>query len=127
MKNSIKKLFAMALALCMVLSLAACGSGGTTSSSNPNPGSSETASAPQGGNESTGSNNDADGNGRADKVVYASTMAYPSLNPFLNPKTFTSAVYEPLGAYETYGDKFGGLLMESWEHPDDLTYIYKLM
>ena len=125
MKRSMKKFLSLALALCMVFALAACGSGETTPSDKPDSTSGGNVSTDQPGGE-TGGANDADGNGRADKVVYASTMAYPSLNPFLNPKTFTSAVYEPLGAYETYGDKFGGLLMESWEHPDELTYIVKL-
>ena len=125
MKRTMKRLLSLALALCMIFALAACGSGETTPSNNPDttPGGGVTTDQPGG---ETGGANDADGNGRADKVVYASTMSYPSLNPFLNPKTFTSAVYEPLGAYETYGDKFGGLLMESWEHPDELTYIVKL-
>ncbi len=130
MKN-LKKLLALALALCLALSLCACGGSGDAPSNAPSgdPGATQSGgSTPSDAPDDTqsGSANDADGNGRADKVVYASTMSYPSLNPFLNPKTFTSAVYEPLGAYETYGDKFGGLLMESWEHPDDLTYIVKL-
>ena len=125
MKRNMKKLLSLALALCMIFALAACGSGETTPSGDPNSTPSGNVSTDQPGGE-TGGANDQDGNGRADKVVYASTMSYPSLNPFLNPKTFTSAVYEPLGAYETYGDKFGGLLMESWEHPDELTYIVKL-
>ena len=57
MKTGMKKFFALVLALCMVMSLAI------------------TANAAEG--------NDADGNGRADKVVFAATRQYTSLVPFL--------------------------------------------
>ncbi len=69
---------------------------------------------------------DADNNGRVDKVVYAGTQSYISLVPFLNPKTYTTAVFEPLGSFTTYGDDFQGLLMESWEYDGDRTYTVKL-
>ena len=118
MKNSICKLLAAALAICLVLSLAACG--GTDAPAETSGGAAPTnAAAPA-------VNNDADGNGRADKVVYASTQAYTSLVPFLNPKTYTAAVFEPLGSFQSYGEDFEGLLMESWEYDGDKTYTIKL-
>lgn len=64
--------------------------------------------------------------GRVDTVVYAGTQQYLSLVPFLNPKTYTAAVFEPLGSFTTYGDDFQGLLMESWEYDGDRTYTVKL-
>ncbi len=97
-----KKILALVMALCMVASLAVL---------------SPTALA---------AGNDADGNGRADKVVYASTQQYVSLVPFLNPKTYTAAVFEPLGSFMNYGSDFQGLLMESWEYDGDKTYTVKL-
>ncbi|MGN0999348.1 MAG: ABC transporter substrate-binding protein [Faecousia sp.] len=122
MKTTMKKILAAVLALCMVLSLAACGgsSAGTSDSGN---------SGTSGGGSSSSApavNNDSDGNGRVDKVVYASTQAYTSLVPFLNPKTYTAAVFEPLGSFQTYGEGFEGLLMESWEYDGDRTYTVKL-
>ncbi|MCD7857020.1 MAG: ABC transporter substrate-binding protein [Clostridiales bacterium] len=126
MKNATKRFLTLLLALAMVCSLAACGgssSGGSTSDTG-----SGDSSAASTGDASTGAatsdvNNDADGNGRADKVVYASTQAYSSLTPFLNPKTYTAAVFETLGRYHDYGSDFEGLLMESWEQTDELTYV----
>lgn len=122
MKKKFSKVLAIVLAATTVVSMTACGgSSSSTSSSTSNSSSTNTASS-----DSTGANNDADGNGRADKVVYAGIQSYTSLNPFLNPKVYTEAVFEPLGAYTTYGDGFDGLLMESWEQTDDLTYTVKL-
>ena len=92
-----KKILALVLALCLALSVCSFASAA-----------------------------DADNNGRVDKVVYAGTQAYTSLVPFLNPKTYTAAVFEPLGSFETYGDNFQGLLMESWEYDGDRTYTVKL-
>lgn len=63
---------------------------------------------------------------RADTVVYAGTQQYLSLVPFLNPKTYTAAVFEPLGSFTTYGDNFVGIMMESWEYDGDRTYTVKL-
>jgi len=127
MKNITKKFFAIALVLCMVLSLAACSNtqnGGSGSSSQT---SNESSTAADSGSTETASvNNDADGNGRVDKVVYASTQEYTSLTPFLNPKTYTAAVFESLGSFEEYGENFTGLLMESWEYDGDRTYTVKL-
>lgn len=119
MKKQATKLFALVLALCMALSLAACGSSDGGNSANPG------GSSNPGGDTAT-VNNDADGNGRADKVVYASTQQYTSLTPFLNPKTYTAAVFEPLGSFMNYGEDFQGLLMESWTYDGDKTYTVKL-
>lgn len=63
---------------------------------------------------------------RADTVVYAGTQQYLSLVPFLNPKTYTAAVFEPLGSFTTYGADFQGIMMESWEYDGDRTYTVKL-
>lgn len=62
----------------------------------------------------------------ADTVVYAGTQQYLSLVPFLNPKTYTAAVFEPLGSFTTYGADFQGIMMESWEYDGDRTYTVKL-
>ncbi|MBR6088733.1 MAG: ABC transporter substrate-binding protein [Anaerolineaceae bacterium] len=62
----------------------------------------------------------------ADTVVYAGTQQYLSLVPFLNPKTYTAAVFEPLGSFTTYGADFVGIMMESWEYDGDRTYTVKL-
>lgn len=94
-----KKLLSLALALCMLFAMTSL---------------------------ALADGNDADGNGRADKVVYASTQEYTSLVPFLNPKTYTAAVFEPLGSFMSYGTDFQGLLMESWEYDGDRTYTVKL-
>lgn len=102
MKTNLKKFFALALALCLVVSTAASAFASEQSA------------------------NDQDGNGRVDKVVYASTQEYTSIGPFLNPKTYTAAVFEPLGSFQTYGEDFEGLLMESWEYDEDKTYTVKL-
>lgn len=96
--------------------LAACG--GSSTSTAGSAGASSAAAAAV--------NNDTNGNGRADKVVYASTQVYTSLVPFLNPKTYTAAVFESLGAFQGYGEDFDGLLMESWEYDGDKTYTVKL-
>ncbi|MCD8142062.1 MAG: hypothetical protein LUD83_02085, partial [Clostridiales bacterium] len=129
MKNLTKRFLTLLLALAMVCSLAACG--GSSSGGSSSEGDSGDSSSASTGDASTGTvtsdvNNDADGNGRADKVVYASTQAYSSLTPFLNPKTYTAAVFETLGRYHDYGSDFEGLLMESWEQTDDLTYVVTL-
>ena len=100
MKTGMKKFFALVLVLCMVMSLAI------------------TANAAEG--------NDADGNGRADKVVFAATRQYTSLVPFLNPSAYTAAVFESLGSFVNYGEDFQGLLMESWDYDGDRTYTVKL-
>lgn len=123
MNTTIKKLLAAALALCMVLSMAACGNGSTGETQGQ-----AAANTPNSGNsaEISANANDADGNGRVDKVVYASTQAYTSLVPFLNPKTYTAAVFEPLGSFQSYGEDYQGLLMESWEYDGDKTYTVKL-
>lgn len=122
-----KRILALALTVVMVLSLAACSS---QSDSGSDAAGTDAAAATADSGDSTGdessatvANNDADGNGRADKVVYASTQTYSSLTPFLNPKVYTEAVFEPLGRYHSYGNDFEGLLMESYEHPDELTYV----
>jgi len=121
--KSMKKLFALALALCMVLALAACGGSGSAPSEDAGSApAADSGAAPA----AEAVNNDADGNGRADKVVYASTQQYTSLVPFLNPKTYTAAVFEPLGSFMSYGEDFQGLLMESWEYDGDRTYTVKL-
>ncbi len=128
MKKATKRFLTLLLAVAMVCSLAACGGSSDSGTSSGDSGtSSGDSSASDGGGASTSDvNNDADGNGRADKVVYASTQAYSSLTPFLNPKTYTAAVFETLGRYHDYGSDFEGLLMESWEQTDELTYVVTL-
>lgn len=115
MKTEIKKLFALILALCLVVGVTACGG-------SPTGGAAQPAASPA----QSAATNDLDGNGRADKVVYASTQEYNSLGPFLNPKTYTAAVFEPLGSFQTYGENYEGLLMEHWEYDGDRTYSIKL-
>lgn len=125
MKRQMKRFLALALAVATTASMTACGGSSGTDSAQNGAGTTEAAGTTA-GTTADGGSNDADGNGRADKVVYAGIQSYTSLNPFLNPKVYTEAVFEPLGCYASYGNEFQGLLMESYTHPDELTYVVTL-
>lgn len=64
--------------------------------------------------------------GSTDKLVIGTSDSYQTLQPFQGATHWGTQVYQPLGARETIGGEFKGILAESWERLDELTYRVKI-
>lgn len=120
-----KKILALILAMSMVFALAACGD--KTSDENVSDNTNPTVVPTDTAAPDT-------------EVVAADTMAesvtlsamddVTNMNPWVARNTAWNVVmlevYEPMGAYDSFGGKFHGVLMESWEQVDDVTFRAKL-
>ena len=114
MKKRILRILAATLALAAMLSLAACGGNG--------------------GSSNGGNGTDANGDGAAtsykDTLTWAQGADVTSLDPHQGKETpaveVTCQIFDTLVVVDPETNEIKGQIAESWEQPDDQTYVFKI-
>ncbi|MGM9521170.1 MAG: ABC transporter substrate-binding protein [Oscillospiraceae bacterium] len=131
MKKS-TKILAIVLAMLFLMSaLAACGDSGDDKGADTKREESEKPSDTGDKKEEAPPTGDAAvADTRAEQVIFSANTDITNMNPWVSRNTSYNcvmpAVYEYLGAFDSFGGTFQGVLMESWEQVDDKTYEIKL-